>query len=154
MGEILHVRAEDIPQSHKNEHVGYEYFRHKIVPRNVARQCTVSVYRLPPGKSAYPYHWHTQNEEVFYIISGSGILKTPEGERKVTAGDFLFFPANESGAHKLTNTSSEELIYIDFDTQNPIDVALYPDSGKIGVWGMNINQAFRMEHQVGYYEGE
>ena len=140
--------------THKNEHEGYEYFREHIVPRDAAEQCVVSAYRLPPGKAAYPYHWHTQNEEVFYILSGTGTLKTPAGERQVSAGEFLFFPANASGAHKLTNTGGEELIYIDFDTQNAIDACVYPDSGKIGVWGKGINQVFRAEDRVGYYEGE
>ena len=57
-----------------------------------------------------------------------------------SAGEFLFFPANASGAHKLTNTGGEELIYIDFDTQNAIDACVYPDSKKIDVWGKGINQ--------------
>jgi uncharacterized cupin superfamily protein len=96
-----------------------------------------------------------KNEESFYIISGKGVLKTPLGDRSVSAGDFLFFPANEKGAHKLTNTSkTESLIYLDFDTYHDIDVAFYPDSGKIGVWGKNINQLYKTNDQVEYYKDE
>jgi len=114
----------------------------------------VSLYEIPPGKSAYPYHYHTQNEECFYILSGSGSLRTPEGERPVQAGEFLFFPAGEQGAHKLTNTGDVNLVYLDYDAEHEIDVAFYPDSGKIGIWGMGINQVYKTEDQVGYYEGE
>ena len=70
------------------------------------------------------------------------------------AGELLFFPARPEGAHKLTNTSGEPLVYLDFDTQNPLDVALYPDSRKIGVWGRNVNQVFQEEDAVDYYAGE
>src|SRR5690606_31385298 len=113
--------------------------------------CKISLYEIPPQKAAYPYHYHTKNEEAFYILQGSGLLKTPEGERPVAAGDLIFFPANEKGAHKLTNTSETEmLIYLDFDTHNDLDVAFYPDSGKIGVWGQGINQVYRVQEQVTY----
>ena len=54
----------------------------------------VSVYEIPPMKAAYPYHFHHNNEETFYIISGEGILRTPNGEREVGAGDLLFFPGH------------------------------------------------------------
>lgn len=155
MDEILRVKLQDIPSKHKSEHQGYEYYKRELVPKENAQQCSISVYEIPPGKSAYPYHYHTKNEEAFYIISGKGILKTPSGDKDVSAGDFLFFPANEKGAHKLANTSEiEMLIYLDFDTHNEIDVAFYPDSGKIGVWGKNINKLFKINQQVEYYEGE
>ena len=155
MKDIIHTRINDIQTEHKNIHEGYEYYRRPLVPYGYAEQCKVNVYEIPLGKSAYPYHYHTQKEEAFFIISGNGQLKTPKGEKNVSAGDFLFFPANENGAHKLTNTSEIEiLVYLDFDTENKLDVAFYPDSGKIGVWGNNINKVFRIEQQVDYYEGE
>lgn len=155
MDEIIKARTNDIPVKHKSEHDGFEYFKREIVSRGSASQCTISVYEIPPGKSAYPYHYHTRNEEVFYIISGFGNLKTPSGNKEISAGDFLFFPPNEKGAHKLTNISDTEmLVYIDFDTKNEIDVAFYPDSGKIGIWGKNINQVYKVNKQTEYYDGE
>ncbi|MCL2343912.1 MAG: hypothetical protein FWC62_08470 [Firmicutes bacterium] len=83
------------------------------------------------------------------------MLKTPDGERAVSAGDFLFFPSGERGAHKLTNTSDTELlVYLDFDTRGELDVALYPDSGKIGVWAEGIDQVYETGKQTEYYQGE
>ena len=152
---IRHENIDALPAGHKCEHEGYEYYRKKFVPFGAAEQCTVSVYEIPPGKSAYPYHYHHKNEEVFCILRGRGTLRTPEGERPVVAGDLLFFPANENGAHKPTNTSAEEtLVYLDFDTVSDLDVAVYPDSGKLGVWGKGINRLYRAEDDVEYYFGE
>ena len=101
------------------------------------------------------YHFHHNNEETFYIISGEGILRTPNGERKVSAGELLFFPTGADGAHKLTNSSeTENLVYIDFDVVHDVDITIYPDSDKIGVWGMGINKLYPQASDVDYYDGE
>lgn len=111
--------------------------------------------RSPPGKAAYPYHFHYKNEETFYILSGEGILRTPEGQRKVAAEELLFFPAGPEGAHKITNCSETEMLtYIDFDVVHEIDVAVYPGSEKIGIWGMGINELYPHSSHVDYYDGE
>ena len=155
MSEIKHSKVEDIPASHKCEHEGYEYYRKKFIPFGGAQNSLVSVYEIPPHKSAYPYHFHHNNEETFYILSGEGVLRTPDGERKVSAGEFLFFPTGPAGAHKLTNSSdTENLVYIDFDVVHDVDITIYPDSEKIGVWGMGINQLYPQAEAVDYYDGE
>ena len=67
----------------------------------------------------------------------------------------MFFPANESGAHKLTNTSETEmLVYLDFSTYNKIDVAIHPDSEKVVIWGEKINKVFKLKEKADYYDGE
>jgi len=155
MKTIKQKKAAELQGQHKNLHPGYEFTRRSFLPQGEAMQCAVAIYEIPPGKSAYPYHYHIKNEEVYYILSGTGLLKTPEGDKSVQAGEFLYFPANENGAHKLTNISATEpLTYIDFDTQNDLEVAIYPDSGKIGVWGMDINRLYCQRDEKDYYEGE
>ena len=155
MSEIKHMKIEDFPVSHKCEHDGYEYFRRKFVPYGGAEHTVASVYEIPPGKSPYPYHYHHKNEETFYILSGEGILKTPQGERMVKAGELLFFPTGPEGAHKITNSSETEmLVYLDFDVVHDIDIAVYPDSDKIGIWGKGINQLYAQSSNVDYYDGE
>ena len=85
-------------------------------------------------KSNYPYHYHAANTEVFYIISGQGILRTPNGNRSIKAGDYIVCPPSENGAHKIINNSSSEILkYIDFDTTNSPDIISYPDSDKTGI---------------------
>ncbi len=155
MSEIKHSKIESIPVSHKSEHDGYEYYRKKFIPFGGAKNSLVSVYEIPPHKSAYPYHFHHNNEETFYILSGEGVLKTLDGEIKVSSGELLFFPTGPAGAHKLTNCSeTENLVYIDFDVVHDVDITIYPDSEKIGVWGMGINQLYPQAEAVDYYDGE
>lgn len=155
MSGIIHSKINELQGKHKSEHDGYEYVKKTVVPRRNGGGCTVNVYEIPPMKSSYPYHYHTQNEEFFYIISGEGAVRTPGGDIHVSSGDVMFFPADECGAHKITNTSdTEKLVYIDFDTANAIDVSVYPDSKKIGVWGEGINKVFRANTEVDYYDGE
>ena len=155
MGDIKHAKISQLQTKHKSEHDGYEYYKKDFIPRGYASNTMVSVYEIPPLKSAYPYHYHVNNEETFYIISGEGVLKTPDGERAVSAGELIFFPANSAGAHKLTITSpTEKLIYIDFDVIHDLDVTLYPDSDKIAVWGKNINRVYDLDSNVDYYKGE
>ena len=152
---MKHCKPEELPAKHKNKHPDYEHIRRDFVPRGSAKSTQVSIYEVPPGKSAYPYHYHLQDEEAFYILSGEGLLRTPEGERKVCAGELLFFPAGPEGAHKLTNISqTETLTYIDFDVIHDLDVAVYPDSRKLGIWGKETNRIYPMDADVEYYQGE
>ena len=159
MSNFRHANRDALPRKHKCGSEGYEYYRkdflREFAPRGEGGKSLVSIYEIPPGKAAYPYHYHLKNEETFYILSGEGLLKTPEGERTVSAGDFLFFPASSEGAHKLTNVSAtENLVYIDFDVCHEIDVAVYPDSGKIGIWGKEVNRVYELDADVDYYKGE
>ncbi len=155
MSEIKHSKIEELEALHKCEHEGYEYVRRKFVRFSEANNALVSIYEIPPKKAAFPYHYHCKNEETYYIISGNGLLRTPEGEREVVAGELLFFPASAEGAHKLTNISeTEKLVYIDFDVTHDLDITLYPDTDKIGIWGMGINKIFLQSADIDYYEGE
>ena len=153
------TRIGQTESAEKALHEGFAYRKHKLLDEGEAEQCVISAYEVPPGKAAYPYHYHyhLKNEETFYILSGEGLLRTPEGERKVGAGDFLFFPANEMGAHQLRNISETEMLwYLDFDTKNDLDVCYYPDSHKVGiiVGDVEENSFFLTKDQVDYYHGE
>lgn len=154
-GEAFVRRAETADCIQKSAHPGYEFKKRVIVGNEDSAHFNVSVYEVPPGKAAVPYHYHMRNEEVFFILSGTGLLKSPEGERTVTAGDFLYFPNNENGAHKITNISENEpLIYADFDTMHDPEVAFYPDSGKVGIFGKEKRLILPTSQQMDYYEGE
>ena len=155
MAKIIHTKMDDIAPQQRGNGEAYEYTRYPALPAGSAKQSAVAFYELPPGKSNYPYHYHLTSEETFYIISGTGTLKTPDGEVEVHAGDLLFFPAGEGGAHKLTNSSeSEPLIYIDFDTLADPNVCIYPDSNKVGVYGKDFRSIYRLEDHVDYYDRE
>ena len=151
---MKHRNIDDLHRKHRSGAEGYEFYRRDLLAVHEA-QSLVRVYEIPPGKSAYPYHYHLKNEETFFILKGEGLLRLAEGARAVKAGDLLFFPAGEKGVHKLTNTSETEmLVYLDFDVVHDLDVAVYPDSGKIGIWGKDVNKTYRIGDDVDYYEDE
>ena len=79
MKEITVTRMDRIIPKHRNECEPYEYYKHEVTDArdkyevrspSEGNQTVVAFYTLPPGKSNYPFHYHTTNEEVFYIISG------------------------------------------------------------------------------------
>lgn len=153
--KTLITNSDMLTALHRNEHEGYEYFKKIILSGENGDKCNVSVYEIPPGKSAYPFHYHYQSIEVFYIIRGEGVLRTPDGQTNVTGGDILAFPANEEGAHKLTNASeTETLVYIDFDTYHSPELSFMPDSNKTVVYGRGLHKVIQNDAKVSYYDGE
>lgn len=93
----------------------------------------VSLFEIPPGKRAFPYHFHHANEELFYVLSGEGTLRGPAGEEPVAPGDFIRALACRDGAHQIFNTSDEPLQFLAVSTMREPDVVEYPDSEKIFV---------------------
>ena len=86
-------------------------------------KCSANFVEVEPGKFAYGYHYHEENEEVFYIISGEALVKTEKGDIHLKQGDAICFPANINGSHVISNPSkTEKLIYLDVGTANKPDV--------------------------------
>jgi len=163
--KIIITCKEKIKPVHCNEHKKYEHYKYEVTDSrekyevrspNEGNQTVVAFYELPPGKSTCPFHYHTVNEEVFYIISGSGILETPDGEYPIKAGDIFVCPAGKSGAHKITNSSEKEnLVYLDVDTNKTPDIAYYPHSNKVGIRTADgVRDNFSLDSTIDYYDNE
>ena len=154
-----------ITPKHKSEHEKYEYYKYEVTDSlekcedaspDEGNQTVVAFYTLPPGKSSYPFHYHTTNEEVFYVIAGNGVLETFDEKYPITTGDIIVCPVGKGGAHKITNVSeTENLIYLDVDTNNTPDIAYYPHSNKIGIRAKGgIHDNYKTNEKVAYYDGE
>lgn len=154
--EIIITNKDQLEPVHKCEHEPYEYYKYEITERKQGNQCYVSLYEIPPKKAGYPYHYHMKNEEVFYIISGKGLLETPSGNKQVSAGDIIICPPDKDGAHRLFNSSeTEKLVYLDCDVIHSPDVVHYPHSNKVGVIINGESSTFyKQDSNVDYYEGE
>lgn len=99
-----------------------------IISETDIGKCAANFVEVEPGKFAYGYHYHEVNEEVFYIIKGHAIVRTPSGEKKLKEGDAIAFPANSEGAHVISNGSAtEKLVYLDVGTRNMPEVVHFPD---------------------------
>ena len=91
-----------------------------------------TLYELAPGEES-PYHWHFGEQEWLLVVDGSPTLRTPEGERALRAWDVAVFPRGESGAHQVRNDAAEPAHVLFLSTVSDPEVAVYPDSGKVGV---------------------
>ena len=49
-------------------------------------QCSLAEETLPPGCAVTPHH-HRDIEEIYYIVSGSGLMTVGDETREVEAGD-------------------------------------------------------------------
>ena len=94
-------------------------------------KCSANFVEVAPKKTAYGYHYHEENEEVFFIIKGEAIVKTKNGDISLKAGDAIAFPANIAGSHVISNPSeTETLVYLDFGTANKPDVVRFTGTDK------------------------
>ena len=163
MSKMILTNMKKITPLHHNEHHQYEYYKHEVTdsrqkyevssPKE-GNQTIAAFYTLPPQKANYPFHYHTTNEEVFYIIAGSGILETFDAKHPITAGDIIVCPAGKGGAHKITDTSeTESLVYLDVDTNNTPDIAYYPHSNKFGIRAAGgVRDNYDFDSKIGYYD--
>ena len=104
-----------------------------IASRIGARQLGCRLTVVPPGKQAWPYHAHLSNEEMFFVLEGSGTLKLAGKTYPLRAGDVVCCAADPQAAHEIRNDSDADLKYLAISTMLEPDVVLYPDSQKFGV---------------------
>ena len=154
--KVFTTKKEELKPVHSGCHHAFEYDKYEVSPRNGGNHCTVNFYDIAPGKSNYPFHYHSDSEEIFYIISGHGIVETGDGEIPISAGSVIICTAGEGGAHRIANKSDSELLsYIDIDTIPKTDMCFYPKSGKIGVFTSDgFAKFYKTDSDVAYYEGE
>lgn len=99
-----------------------------------AKDIGANVTRVPPGKAAFPIHHHRANEEHFFILAGSGVLRYGQQNYDVRVNDYIVTPpGGPERAHQLVNTGDEDLVYLAISTMVIPEVVGYPDTGKTGV---------------------
>ena len=133
-----------------------------IAPLLGAKKLGYNITAVPPGKSAFPFHNHQVNEEMFFILRGSGELRIGAETHSVREGDIIACPpGGKDCAHQMLNTGNEELRYLAVSTKIYPEICEYPDSGKFGILADPVepnSQPFRFVGReslnVDYWEGE
>jgi mannose-6-phosphate isomerase-like protein (cupin superfamily) len=74
-----------------------------------ARNQSLAEATVPPG-GATTAHYHRTTEELYYIVSGMGLMRIAEEERDVRRGDCIVIPPGAE--HKLTNAGPEPLVLL------------------------------------------
>lgn len=147
--------------------------RKKLAEAAGGEEIGCSLYELPSGRRAWPFHFHTANEEALYVLEGEGQLTIMTGDQETAAattahqiepGDYVALPAGDDGAHRVSNPGEEPLRYLAISTMRDPDVLVYPDSGKVGVYAGSppggdaeervVSAYFHEDDAVDYWEGE
>ena len=140
------------------EHPGYRCRRARLGRQAGSERTGLSLWELPAGETAYPYHWHLAEEELIVVLTGSPSLRTPDGWRELDEGEVVAFPVGEQGAHEIANRTEQAIRFLSFSNQQP-DIVVYADSGKVGAFerrpeGGGLYKVFRDKDAVDYWTDE
>ena len=123
------------------------------------------LYDVAPGKLMNPPHAHSEEEEIFVVLEGSGELELwphPRGATEpgrfpstgetaaVRAGSVIARPAGSGQAHSI-RAGDDGMRLLAFGMRRPNDICFYPRSGKISFRGVGV--IGRLE-RLDYWDGE
>jgi uncharacterized cupin superfamily protein len=153
------VNLDDPDFDEPREVEGFRALRARVGRQLGTTKLGASIWELPAGQAAYPYHWHLAEEELLVVMQGTPSLRTPDGWRVLEEGEVVAFPRGEEGGHQVVNRTDSAVRFLAFSTQPGPDIVMYPDSGKVGAFerrpeGGGLHNLFRLDDAVDYYEGE
>jgi len=142
---------------------GFTWKRMRLAARLGSEKLGASVYELPPGQRAFPYHLHHANEELLVVLDGSVAVRGESGEETLGRGDAVLFPVGREGAHQVVNRSEEAARFMVVSTMIEPDITEFPDTGKVGLFAgappggqapRTLEAFLRRDAEVGYFEDE
>jgi uncharacterized cupin superfamily protein len=87
------VNLDELKLEHGAKGDRFEWNSARIGPLVGARDLGYSFDILPPGKRGCPFHSHRAQEEMFFIVSGTGTLRYGSESRTIRAGDIICCPS-------------------------------------------------------------
>ena len=159
------VNLNEVP-SREQSHGRFGFKAKRIWPVAGGKQLGCSWFEVPPGKQAFPHHFHSGFEEAIFILEGKGLARNGDKQFEVGPGDYLAYPPGPDAAHSLKNAGNEPLRYLAFSTIQSLDIVVYPDSKKIAFAGgvdaakglaagdVWVRGMINEQTMVGYYDGE
>jgi len=138
---------------------GFRALRARLGYQLGCERLGLSLWELPAGEAAYPFHYHLAEEELLIVLAGRPSLRTSEGWRELQEGEVISFPAGERGAHQVHNRSEQPVRFLALSTNGDPDIAIYPDSHKLAAserrpQGCGLKAVFRLSDIVDYHDGE
>jgi len=93
-------------------------------------QYGASLQTLRPGARTSTRHWHEQEDEFLYVLSGRVTVVVNDGPHVLEPGDAACWPAGMPNAHHVLNESAEPCSFLLVGTKVTHDVCHYPDVGR------------------------
>ncbi len=88
-----------------------------------------SLIEFLPRAPGGPLHMHYGVEEMFFVLSGTPTVRTPESEETLGPGDVVYFPEGRDGLHDFSNPAAEPARIVGISTKRFPDVLVYPERG-------------------------
>lgn len=76
---------------------------------------------LLPGRHASSFHFHSEKEEIFYVLVGTPSLLVGDEATDLQPGDFVGFTPSKRAPHMLFNRSAEPATVLTIGTCPPTD---------------------------------
>jgi uncharacterized cupin superfamily protein len=77
------------------EHPGFRCRLARLSRQAGSERLGLSLWELPAGEAAYPFHHHLTEEELVVVLEGAPSLRTPEGWRELVEGEVVAFTAGK-----------------------------------------------------------
>ena len=90
-------------------------------------QFGVVLVTVEPGGLSSLRHWHTDEDELVYVLSGELVLVENDGETVLAAGEAAGFRAGVEDGHHLQNRSDQPAQYLVIGTRAQNDTCFYSD---------------------------
>lgn len=88
----------------------------------------VNLVRLTPGKWSSQRHWHTEEDELVYMLEGEVVCVEDDGDHVLRAGDCVAWKAGVRNGHCLQNRTDRDAVYLEIGSRRPeTDACDYPD---------------------------
>ncbi|KAI1784653.1 hypothetical protein LXA43DRAFT_1077303 [Ganoderma leucocontextum] len=154
------VRTSSLPLSaleHRPHPIDDANYRYQVSLGDSTGLTRLGVHycRLPAGATSTTLHWHSHEDEWFYVLQAGedarllvwepnepGEAEKGEGgethgraqevvprEERVRVGDFVGFKAGVRRAHGF-KAGGEEMVYLVGGSREPLDVSYYPTAGR------------------------
>jgi uncharacterized cupin superfamily protein len=102
-------------------------FRKRVGDAGGLTQFGVNLCRLEPGSGSSVRHWHHNQDELVYMLSGEAVLIENDGEVTLRAGDVATFKASVANGHNIINRGTVDAIFLEVGTRTSDEIAEYPD---------------------------
>lgn len=89
------------------------------------------VETIQPGTRTSDRHWHSDEDEFLYMLSGQVTVIENDGAHVVHPGDAVCWPAGVPNGHCVVNDSDAPATYLIVGTRSRNDRAYYADIDKV-----------------------
>ena len=149
------INIDELKLEHFSQGDKFEADSVRIAPLLGGKDLGYSYDVVPPGKCSCPFHSHRAEEEMFFIVRGTGTLRYGDKTRRIRAGDVICCPiGGPETAHQIVNDSEAELAYLSVSTMMPAEICEYPDSKKVGAFGKGFRHMTHGGAGVDYWTDE